>query len=490
MAAGTRAMSTSQTETAPWDNDARDSSRETLDRYCEMATEIVPAPIAALVLRVGSISRCIASHGLEMRYHSRLWQTQSPPIAPDEETIILDVAQVPDIQSKVAMLGLDHAGLLLRSPVIVTPEYTLALVIADTVPGKKPTTRTLRLLAELKPLIVEEFQSHADLLTDPTSDVTASIHLDDALREANAAPYAAVVLDQSLTILAISDSMATILEFPREDLIGKSHFDIAVPLSDAIGALYRRALETRVSPPDFEVVTETGAAGRGVFRVTVSPFSPIETRDYFLYVTTREVTNLTLRERALARRIGHGTLPPEPSLAFLQETMVERRSIRSRKEISYLTLRSWRTPIRDWQIKALKALKAHIPPDMPELIGEEILNEITSLVGVGAFRAVVPIPCGHTREGPCLSVEIARAIAARIGIPVVQAFATRPLPGTSHPKQNVRRPPLSLILPVNEPVLLIDDVATSGAHIEEAVRLLKPHTGSVLAVAWIGGDSA
>ena len=39
---------------------------------------------------------------------------------------------------------------------------------------------------------------------------------------------------------------------------------------------------------------------------------------------------------------------------------------------------------------------------------------------------------------------------------------------------------------VSGPALLVDDVATSGSHIEEAVKLLRPACGSVLAVAWIG----
>ena len=34
--------------------------------------------------------------------------------------------------------------------------------------------------------------------------------------------------------------------------------------------------------------------------------------------------------------------------------------------------------------------------------------------------------------------------------------------------------------------LIVDDVATSGSHLEEAVTLLRPGCGSTLAVAWIG----
>jgi predicted amidophosphoribosyltransferase len=49
---------------------------------------------------------------------------------------------------------------------------------------------------------------------------------------------------------------------------------------------------------------------------------------------------------------------------------------------------------------------------------------------------------------------------------------------------------LALARVIDEPVLLIDDVATSGAHIEEAVKLLKPTCKAVMAIAWISGDAA
>jgi predicted amidophosphoribosyltransferase len=47
---------------------------------------------------------------------------------------------------------------------------------------------------------------------------------------------------------------------------------------------------------------------------------------------------------------------------------------------------------------------------------------------------------------------------------------------------------MTLIEQAPGPVILVDDVATSGAHIEEAVKLLKPGCGAVLAVVWISGD--
>ena len=86
--------------------------------------------------------------------------------------------------------------------------------------------------------------------------------------------------------------------------------------------------------------------------------------------------------------------------------------------------------------------------------------------------------------------EKARELGAILKMPVVQAFANVPLKGSSHPKENARRPGLLLKRAVSEPVLLVDDVATSGAHLEEAAKLLRPHCRAVLPIAWISGNAA
>ncbi len=49
---------------------------------------------------------------------------------------------------------------------------------------------------------------------------------------------------------------------------------------------------------------------------------------------------------------------------------------------------------------------------------------------------------------------------------------------------------MQLAQPTDQPTLIIDDVATSGAHLEEATRLLRTPTTPVLAIAWIGGQAS
>jgi predicted amidophosphoribosyltransferase len=74
-------------------------------------------------------------------------------------------------------------------------------------------------------------------------------------------------------------------------------------------------------------------------------------------------------------------------------------------------------------------------------------------------------------------------------IPVVKALSLERVEGSSHPKTNVGRSPMRLEAAVVGDILLVDDVATSGRHLEEAALLLRNQNASVLPIAWIGGDA-
>jgi predicted amidophosphoribosyltransferase len=165
---------------------------------------------------------------------------------------------------------------------------------------------------------------------------------------------------------------------------------------------------------------------------------------------------------------------------------VRRRALRQRNGISYLTFESWRNPIRTYQIAALKALKQNVPLELSHAEAARMAGEINHFVGLSAFKFIVPVPCGNSDGDSCLSLEIARSLGSLTGLPVLPCLSLPRSGGSSHPKNNLRRPRMSLAQAISGPALLVADVATSGSHIEEATRLLRPTCGAVLAVAWIG----
>ena len=134
----------------------------------------------------------------------------------------------------------------------------------------------------------------------------------------------------------------------------------------------------------------------------------------------------------------------------------------------------------------MHAIKRDPSGHLLDTVADELAAAATSLFGKRTFHAVVPVPCGNS--GPmCLALRLAARVAERFDLPLIEAFAPLPSTGTSHPKRNITRAKMTLIEAPTAPVLLIDDVATSGAHIAEATQLLRQTAPAVLPLAWIGG---
>lgn len=172
---------------------------------------------------------------------------------------------------------------------------------------------------------------------------------------------------------------------------------------------------------------------------------------------------------------------------FLLSTLSRRTSIRNRNDVSYVTLRTWSKPIKEHQLSALKIVK--LDPDQKFIndVADEMAEHIRKLFGMPRIGCVVPVPCGHSRRDDCLSVKITRSLAEKLQVPFVDALQHTPRKGSSHPAKNeaVKIPKL-VSDTTHESVLLVDDVATSGRHIELAVQSLRNMAQHVTAMAWIG----
>ncbi len=178
--------------------------------------------------------------------------------------------------------------------------------------------------------------------------------------------------------------------------------------------------------------------------------------------------------------------PRGPLQQFLRETLLHRPRLLHRNRIGYIAISKWRSAIKAHQIAALKALKAEIPPSLPVQLAEDMVMALRSVHGAAPAGSIVPVPCGHSGPG-CLSCRMAEALAERLGVPCVQAFGPLAVAGQSHPRKNARRPAMQRVadLPPG-PVILVDDVASSGSHIEEAATKLLEAASAVWPIVWIG----
>lgn len=159
-----------------------------------------------------------------------------------------------------------------------------------------------------------------------------------------------------------------------------------------------------------------------------------------------------------------------------------------RNATAYLAARSWRADAKKADIARLKAAKAAIAPAVLADAADDLVEVIRTHFGSLAGWSITCIPCGHSRRADCFGKQLAQRIAEQAGVPFVQVWDDRFCSGVSHPKEFQKLPPLDWIVePPRVPVLVVDDVATSGWHMEEALLSLREVGVVAQGLVWIGG---
>jgi hypothetical protein len=163
--------------------------------------------------------------------------------------------------------------------------------------------------------------------------------------------------------------------------------------------------------------------------------------------------------------------------------------VRSRNGISYLTARRFSAQNRLGSIQALKRLKAGVTDHETGLAAAEIAVVWLLLTGNPGGWTVTNIAAGHS-GGNSFGARLAVAVAERLTLNYLQVWRDRPIQGVSHPKEFRRLPPLAMYAKPIGATLVIDDVATSGYHMEEAIKALRSLGLPAAGIAWISADSA
>ncbi|QJQ31072.1 hypothetical protein GV829_00215 [Sphingomonas lacunae] len=169
---------------------------------------------------------------------------------------------------------------------------------------------------------------------------------------------------------------------------------------------------------------------------------------------------------------------------FLLETLLHQPRMLRRGNRRYFGVRTWRKSIKRFQIDALKALKLRGSIPFVDAIASELAGIVREIYGDVGNAIIVPVPCGHSGPG-CLSCRVAKRMSELMQVDFQEAFEPIAVKGTSHPATNVRRPRMKLAETITRPVILVDDVATSGSHLEEAASLLAQSSPNVWPLAWI-----
>jgi hypothetical protein len=176
----------------------------------------------------------------------------------------------------------------------------------------------------------------------------------------------------------------------------------------------------------------------------------------------------------------------DASVDFLFDTLVKKRTLHSRKGVDYLTLRSWRAQLKPYQISTLISLKTSKPSILVRRATDEIVSAVRLVYGEGVIAGVVPVPPGSSGDENSFSVMLAREVATELNVPCHNVLVPQGQKGKSSPIKSANLKPYIMRHGIECPVLVIDDVATSGTHMELAVNALRQSCKAVFGVAWIG----
>lgn len=174
-------------------------------------------------------------------------------------------------------------------------------------------------------------------------------------------------------------------------------------------------------------------------------------------------------------------------IAFLRETLIASVRYLQRGGMGYHALRRWRSAVKPWQMLAITQLKQARSAAFADMVAAEMADAADKLFGRGSAHVVAAVPCGHSGSN-CMAEMIARRVATALDLEFVEAFEQLAVTGSSHPRRNARRPAMRARTAVTAPVLLIDDIATSGSHIAEAKRHLREASPAVFPLVWLAAN--
>lgn len=213
-------------------------------------------------------------------------------------------------------------------------------------------------------------------------------------------------------------------------------------------------------------------------------------------ITTKEPQFAELTEKfrspppTVGNGVGQDSEPAKSScVAFLFDTLVKKRTLHSRNGVDFLTLRTWRGPMKTYQIATLISLKKDKPSELVRRAASELAFAAVHMHGEGNIRCVVPVPGGNSGDDRSFSVLVAHEVAAQLKIPCEDLLASpdkSTKPGKSTPHKSASLKPFTMKRNVSGPILVIDDVVSSGKHMEMAISALRQQTSAVYGIAWIG----
>lgn len=361
--------------------------------------------------------------------------------------------------------------------------FQVTLICVDPRSGTKRPENLLRSLITMGEIFRDELELIGDLALQAER---AESNINTALRvvmdSINSNDWPCALVDCEMTFFAASPAMRRILDLDNGSLRNKN---VAATIPHRYGFILEFVRDLIKRKSNIKKIRFPSASTQSNYTITAHQFILDHVhKQYFL---------LDLHiEPAVRGAQNHVNSPTDKfedisvTSEFLIASLVKQRRLLQRGKTSYHAISRWRQSIKEPQISALRALKRRPPSNFVDSIARDLAGSATALFGSSTFAVVSSVPCGHSGTG-CLAQQLGIRTAEILGLSYQPAFEDMAVTGSSHPITNAKRPRMRLKDGIDRPVLLIDDVATSGSHIDEAARLLKTTAPAVLPLVWIAG---
>ncbi|MFN3370273.1 MAG: hypothetical protein ACK4Z0_01950 [Sphingomonadaceae bacterium] len=452
-------------------------------RLLDLAARLADCPIAGIGILDQKRFRLLLSRGFPLsEIEDELPRFDRMAERLREPCIIPDLAADPDLRHHPYVSGplrlRFQASVPLAKPLF---DEEMLLLCADPRVDRPRRRDLLELLGECAAVIGEQLALTGAMARQSERLGKARRARNDLLRLAERSPLPIALVDRDLKLLEANQPFAQQIGSSLDALASR-----AVP--DLILGTGRLLTDRLVH------VLQTGEAA---FGLTIDGAAPGESLliDAVPMDVERPGQPAMLIRLQPARPMAGVFEPPAEAFTdradvvgnFLFDTLVHRPRLLRRNLTSYHGLYRWRANMKSTQVAALRALKRNPPPSFVDRVARSLAAGADDLFGSTAYRAVVAVPCGHSGPG-CLTELVAERLAALVGKPLVRAFAPIEVSGSSHPRRNPARPPIRLEKLPESSVLLIDDVASSGQHIDECASLLRRGRNEpVFGLVWISG---
>lgn len=391
--------------------------------------------------------------------------------------IIEDATQIPEAADSIIVKSGWRYFVNVPLPFNLLP-FPVVLTCADTRVGEDRPSDMLERMENCAAIAADDMRMIGDIAFQSES-LTANPSEVALLAEAvGKAQLPMVLVDEALSVVSVSRRLAERDDRPIEEQVGAKISAAYFGVEPSIGDRILRVIATG-EPLIAQHVTSYD--GHSTSLVDAFQCKSQDGLQRFAVVTVTDRSQTLHRVEDAARFRGDS---PGVVSAFLLSTLIRQKRLLRRGPVAYHALARWRSAVKDTQIAALKALKRDPSDLFLSAVADEMVTAIGTLYGRKTFQAVTHVPCGNSGPG-CLAAKLAKRVAERLDVAFIDAFDVLPPSGGSHPRGNARRASMTLREAPTVPVLLIDDVATSGAHIEEAAMLLRATAPAVLPLVWI-----